>query len=162
MNSLVIRPATPADVDLVLSFIRELAEYERLTHTLVATPASVRDALFGTRPTAEAVLAFWADAPVGFAVYFTNFSTFVGRPGLYLEDLFVRPAARRQGIGKALLAYLARTCVRRGYGRLEWAVLNWNAPAIEFYKRLGARPLEEWTVFRLDEGALQALGSDTQ
>lgn len=144
-----IAAARREDAGLVFAFIKELAEYERLADTVVVTEAMIEQALFSARPAAEAVLAYWDDQPVGFAVFFTNFSTFVGRPGIYLEDLFVRPAARRNGIGRALLRHLAGLCTQRNYGRLEWAVLDWNQPAIEFYKSLGAVPMDQWTVFRL-------------
>lgn len=152
-----ITSARRDDVGLVVAFIKELAEYERLADTVVVTEAMIEQALFSARPTAEAVLAYWDDGPVGFALFFTNFSTFVGRPGIYLEDLFVRPAARRNGIGRALLRHLAGLCTQRGYGRLEWAVLDWNQPAIEFYKSLGAVPMNEWTVFRLTGEPLENL-----
>lgn len=159
-KSLRIAPATKEDVPLVVTFIRELAEYERLTDCVCVTEAMVDEALFGSRSVAEAALGYWEGEPVAFAVYFTNFSTFLGRPGLYLEDLFVRPTARRQGIGRAMLRYLAGLCVQRGYGRMEWAVLNWNQPAIEFYQSLGAVPMNEWTVFRLTGPSLAALAKD--
>lgn len=154
-----IRPATPADVPLILQFIQELAEYEKLTHEVCATEAQLQATLFGTRPVAEVVIASAAGEPVGFAVFFANYSTFLGRPGLYLEDLFVRPAARGKGIGRALLEYLARLTVERGWGRLEWRVLDWNAPSIAFYKKLGAEPLDDWTVFRVTGDALRLLAA---
>lgn len=144
-----IVPATPEDVPLVLQFIRKLAEYERLADTVVATEDGLREALFGARPQAEALLAYADDAPVGFALFFHNFSTFMGRHGIYLEDLFVEPACRGLGIGKALLSRLAALAVERGCARLEWAVLDWNQPAIGFYRGLGAVAMDEWTVFRL-------------
>ena len=161
MASVTIRPATPADVPLILEFIRELAEYERLSHEVRATEEQLRATLFCDRPVAEAVLAFDGEAPVGFAVYFANYSTWEARPGLYLEDLFVRPAARGNGIGRALLEYLARLTIDRGWARLEWRVLDWNTPSIEFYKRLGAEPLDDWTVFRVTGRALRKLGAKT-
>ncbi len=154
-----IAAARREDAGLIIAFIKELAEYERLADTVVVTEAMIEQALFSARPTAEAVLAYWDDQPVGFAVFFTNFSTFVGRPGIYLEDLFVRPAARRNGIGRALLRHLAGLCTQRGYGRLEWAVLDWNQPAIDFYQSLGAVPMNEWTVFRLAGEPLKNLAS---
>jgi GNAT superfamily N-acetyltransferase len=144
-----IRPAAPADVPVVLELIRELASYEKLAKEVVATESDLAAALFGPRPSAEAVLAEVGDATAGFALFFQNFSTFLGRPGLYLEDLFVRPAFRRRGVGRALFAYLARLAVERGYGRFEWAVLDWNTPAVSFYRSLAALPMSEWTVFRL-------------
>jgi len=153
-----IRAATPADVPAIHGLIRELADYEKLTHAVVATAGDLHDALFGPRPCAESLVAEEAGHTLGFALFFTSYSTFVGRPGIYLEDLFVQPAARGRGIGKALLARLAAVAVERRCGRLEWSVLDWNAPAIGFYRRLGAKPMDEWTVYRLDGEALQALG----
>jgi GNAT superfamily N-acetyltransferase len=155
---ILIRPATPDDVPLILQLIRELAEYERLAHEVSATEEQLRATLFGARPVAEVVIASHDDAPAGFAVFFANYSTFLGRPGLYLEDLFVRPDARGNGIGRALLEYLARLTVDRGWGRLEWRVLDWNEPSIAFYKKLGAEPLDDWTVFRVTGNALLRLG----
>ena len=150
-----IVPATERDIPLILSFIRKLAEYEKLSHQVVATEELLRVGLFGPRPAAEVVLAYLEDhQPVGFALYFHNFSTFVGRAGIYLEDLFVEPAYRGKGIGKALLAYVANVAVERGCGRYEWAVLDWNTPSINFYKGLGAVPLDDWTLFRLTGDAL--------
>ena len=155
---ILIRPATPGDIPLILQFIRELAEYERLAHEVSATEEQLRATLFGARPVAEVLIASHDDAPAGFAVFFANYSTFLGRPGLYLEDLFVRPEARGNGIGRALLEYLARLTVDRGWGRLEWRVLDWNEPSITFYKKLGAEPLDDWTVFRVTGSALLRLG----
>jgi GNAT superfamily N-acetyltransferase len=152
-----IEPATRADVPLILGFIRELAEYERLLDRVVATEALLREQLFGERPAAEVVLARWQAEPAGFALFFHNFSTFVGRRGLYLEDLFVRPAYRGKGVGRALLAFLARTAQLRGCGRLEWSVLDWNEAAIGFYRSLGAEPMSDWTVYRLEGAPLAAL-----
>lgn len=153
----MLRPARPGDEPLVLTLIRELAEYERMLDEVQATEADVHASLFGPDAVAEAVIAEWVGEPVGFALFFRNFSTFVGRPGLYLEDIYVRPSHRGQGIGKALLLHLAAIARQRGYGRMEWSVLDWNQPAIDFYESLGARPMSEWTVFRLDEAALAAL-----
>jgi GNAT superfamily N-acetyltransferase len=144
-----IRPAAPDDTALVLALIRELAEYERLAHTVVASEADLREALFGPRPWAETVLADVDGQPAGFALYFHNFSTFLARPGLYLEDLFVRPAFRRQGVGRALLVHLAQLAALRRCGRFEWTVLDWNTPAIAFYEKLGAQLLPDWRVCRL-------------
>lgn len=158
MSRNVIRPATPADVPLILSFIRELAVYEKLEHEVIATEEDLRAALFGERPVVEAVIASLDAEPVGYALFFPNFSTFLAKPGLYLEDLYVRPAARGAGIGRELLEYLARLAVDRGWGRMEWTVLNWNEPAIGFYRKLGAKPLTEWTIFRVTRNALQKLG----
>ncbi len=158
-RGLRIAAARREDAALIVSFIRQLAEYERLSDSVRVTEAMVEAALFGPRPAAEALLAYWDGQPVGFAVFFTNYSTFLGKPGLYLEDLFVVPEARWRGIGKALLRYLAKLCGERGYARLEWAVLDWNEPAIEFYKRLGAVPMSDWTVFRLTGDALAELAN---
>jgi GNAT superfamily N-acetyltransferase len=154
---MTLRPATVADVPQILTFIRALADYERLLHEVVATEDGLRAALFGPRPYAEVVLAEDAGVPVGFALFFHTFSTFLGQPGLYLEDLFVMPEVRGRGVGRALLAHLARVALERGCGRVEWAVLDWNAPAIRFYDSLGARPNEQWTVYRLTGAPLAAL-----
>jgi GNAT superfamily N-acetyltransferase len=155
-----IVPATEADVALILGFIRELAEYERLLHRVVATEERVRTALFGSHPFAEVIFAYDGDEPVGFALYFFTLSTFVGLPGLYLEDVFVRQAVRGKGIGRALLRHLARTARERGCGHMEWAVLDWNERAIRFYEGLGAEPMEGWTVYRLGPKALSSLAED--
>jgi GNAT superfamily N-acetyltransferase len=157
----VIREAAPDDVPTILGFIRELAEYERLPDEACATEAQLQTALFGERNVAYAHMAV-DDAtgePVGFALWFLNFSTWRGVPGIYLEDLYVRPDARGTGHGKALLTELARVCAERGYARLEWSVLNWNEPSIGFYRSLGARPQEEWSVFRLTGDPLAQLGA---
>lgn len=154
-----IRPATAGDVAQILRLIRALADYEKLAHEVVATEAALRQTLFGARPAAEVLLAEEAGRPVGLALFFQNYSTFLARPGVYLEDLFVEPEFRGQGIGKALLAAVARLAVQRGCGRFEWAVLDWNAPAIEFYRSLGAKPLNDWTLFRVTGEALAKLGS---
>jgi GNAT superfamily N-acetyltransferase len=154
-----IRPATETDVPLILAFIKKLAAYERLAPEVVATEEGLRATLFGARPYAEVVIAYYASEPVGFALFFHNFSTFVGRPGLYLEDLYVDERQRGKGCGKALLVHLARLAVERGCGRLEWAVLDWNEPAINFYKSLGAVPMDEWTVFRVTGDALERLAN---
>jgi len=156
-SDFTIRPARPEDVPLLLSFIKELAEYERLAHEVVATEEGLHESLFGERAVAEALLGYLGPEPVAFAVFFHNFSTFLGRPGLYLEDLFVKPEMRGRGFGRALLRYLARLAVERNCGRMEWAVLDWNEPAIRFYRSLGAVPMEEWTVFRLTGDALKRL-----
>jgi GNAT superfamily N-acetyltransferase len=152
-----IRAARPADVPLVLAFIRELAVYERLEDQVVATEADIATGLFGARPYAEVLLGSLGGEPVGFALFFHNFSTFLGKPGLYLEDLFVRPAARGAGVGRELLARLARLAIERGCGRLDWAVLDWNEPSIGFYRSLGAATLDDWTTFRLSGDALARL-----
>jgi GNAT superfamily N-acetyltransferase len=155
-----VRAATAADVPLILGLIRELAEYERLSHAVVATEEALRRHLFGEggRPAAGCVIGELDGAPQGFALYFTSFSTFLARPGIYLEDLYVRPAARGKGLGRALFSRLAALAVERGCGRLEWAVLDWNEPAIGFYRRMGAEAMSEWTVFRLAGAALERAG----
>jgi GNAT superfamily N-acetyltransferase len=155
--SLHIRRARPTETGLVLSLIRELAEYEKLLHEVEATEAMIDAALFGDNPLLFCEIAEWNGEPAGFAVWFVNFSTFSGRSGIYLEDLFVRPAYRGKGIGKALLAYLAKLCVEKGWARLQWSVLDWNAPSIAFYKSLGAVMMDEWTVCRVNGPALAAL-----
>lgn len=155
--ALNIRRVRPDEAGLVLSLVRELAEYEKLLHEVQATEADIGAALFGSNPRLFCEIAEWEGEPVGFAIWFFNFSTFSGRAGIYLEDLFVRPAHRGRGIGKALLAYLARECVANGWARLQWAVLDWNTPSIEFYKSLGAVLIDEWTGCRLDGPALTAL-----
>ena len=156
-RALSVRRAAPADVPHILAFIRELAIYEHLEHEVVATEADVHAALFGPRPHAEVALACLDGEPVGFALYFHSFSTFVGKPGIYLEDLFVRPEARGCGAGKRLFAWLAKTAVERGCARLDWAVLDWNAPSIGFYRSFGAVDQSEWTTYRLDGPALERL-----
>ena len=156
-DALQIRTATEADVPLILAFIKELAEYEKLAHTVVTTEDGLRETLFGPRPYAEVLIAELDETPVGFALFFHNFSTFMGRPGIYLEDLYVRPEARGQGAGKRLLAELARLACERNCARLEWCVLDWNTPSIEFYHRQGAVPMDEWTTFRVTGQALQDL-----
>jgi GNAT superfamily N-acetyltransferase len=155
----MIRNATIEDVPLILHFIRELAAYERLAHEVVATEELLRETLFGARPSAEVVIAEAGGEPAGFALFFHNFSTFMGRPGLYLEDLFVRPEMRGRGIGKELLAHLAAIAKARNCGRFEWAVLNWNESAIDFYRSLGAQPVADWIIFRMKGDALDALAS---
>ncbi len=158
-SALQIRPATEADVPLVFGFIRKLAEYGDLSDEVSAVEADVRAALFGTRPVAEAVLAYWGSEPAGFALYSYTFSSFLGKTGIYIEDLYVEQGYRNKGIGKALLVHLARLGRRLGCGRLEWAVLNWNERAMEFYQDLGAVPMDEWTTFRLAGEALDRLAS---
>jgi GNAT superfamily N-acetyltransferase len=154
-----ITEATESDVPVILDLIRQLAEYERLSDKVTATEVQIRKTLFGTHPAAEVLLAATGGETVGFAVFFTNYSTFLAKPGLYLEDLFVKPHARGKGIGKALLARLAELAVQRDCGRVEWSVLDWNEPSIRFYESLGAVPLKEWTTFRLTGEALQKLAS---
>lgn len=153
----LIRPATRADVPLILSLVRELAEYEREPDAVTATEPMLEEALFGAKPYAEAVIAEVEGTPVGFALYFFNFSTWTGRPSLYLEDLFVRPEARGHGSGKALLRHLAGIAIDRDCGRFEWSVLDWNTPAIDFYRAMGAQPMDEWTVQRVTGDALVRL-----
>ena len=155
--SVTIRPAEAHELPLVLGFIRELAAYERLEHEVQATTADLAVALFGPRPFAEVVFACLEGEPVGFALFFQNFSTFLGKPGIYLEDLFVRPQARGHGIGRRLLAWLARTTLERGCARLDWAVLDWNLPSIGFYRSLGAVAQDEWTTMRVSGAALERL-----
>lgn len=158
---IAIRPATPDDAELVMRFIRDLAEYERLAHEVIATGEDIDRALFGARPFAEVIIAEYENEPAGFALFFHTFSTFLGQPGIYLEDLFVLPELRGKGIGRALLAHLARLTVERGCGRLEWSVLDWNEPAIGFYRSLGSVPMDEWTVHRVTGEALRKLGGLT-
>ncbi len=158
MTSLLhLRSATEADVPVIRELIEGLADYEKLRHECVATDDLLRETLFGARPFAEVVLAEWNGDVAGFALFFHNYSTFLARPGIYLEDLFVRPAFRARGIGKALLQHLAKLAVERNCGRLEWSVLDWNVDAIGFYKKLGARPQDEWTVYRVTGDALTEL-----
>jgi len=152
-----IRSARVEDVPIILQLIRDLATYERAPNEVAATEEQLVDVLFGEKPAAEVLLAFENETPIGFAVFFYNFSTWLGRPGLYLEDLFVKPEARGKGYGRALLVHLARIARDRGCGRMEWAVLNWNEPAIKFYRSLAAKPLDEWTVFRLTRDGIAKL-----
>ena len=152
-----IRPAVIDDTGTLLDLIRGLAEYERLSHLVTATEASLRDALFGSQPGAEALLAFESESPVGFAVFFHNFSTFLGKRGLWLEDIFVRPEHRRKGYGEALFLHVARIAHDRGCGRFEWSALDWNEPAIRFYQSMGAVALDDWTIFRVTGDALERL-----
>ena len=156
-NQFEIRPAHVEDVPIILELIRDLATYERAPDEVTATEEQLVDVLFGERPTAEVLLAFEGQSPVGFAVYFYNFSTWLGRPGLYLEDLFINPEKRGKGYGRALLVELAKIARDRECGRLEWAVLDWNEPAIKFYRTLGAKPMHEWTVFRLTRDGIARL-----
>jgi GNAT superfamily N-acetyltransferase len=154
-----VREATEDDVPLILFLIRELAEYERLSHEVVATEEGLRETLFGERRYAEVLIAEHDGAPAGFALFFHNFSTFLGKPGIYLEDLYVKPEFRGTGIGKKLLIHLAGLAKERGCGRLEWWVLDWNEPSIGFYKKLGAVPMDDWTVYRVSGTALEHLAS---
>ena len=153
--SLVIRAARPADSALIFALVRELADYEKLSHDVDATLETIAAALFSTQPRLFCDIAEWNGAPAGFSVWFLNFSTFRGRHGIYVEDLFVRPAFRAKGIGKALMARLAKRCVDEGWARFEWAVLDWNAPSIEFYRSIGATVMDEWRICRLSGEALE-------
>ena len=161
-NTLTLRAAVPADVPVILSLIRELAEYEKLTHEVSASEEALRRDLFGERPVAEVLIADWNDAPAGFALFFANYSTFLARPGIYLEDLYVRRALRGHGIGRALLSRVATMALARGCGRLEWSVLDWNTPALKFYATLGARAMSEWTIHRVTGSDLQELAAATE
>ena len=154
-----IRKAEKSDVPIILEFIRALAEYEKLSDLVVATEDILEETLFGERRVAEVIIGFEDENPAAFALFFHNYSTFLGKPGIYLEDLFVKPAYRRKGYGKILLTKLAKIAVERNCGRLEWSVLDWNTPAIDFYKSLGATPMDEWTTFRLSGNALEQLGN---
>ncbi len=159
MPELEIRTATEADVPLILSLIKELAEYERLSHEVSATEDVLRESLFGERQGAEALIGYYERAPAGFALFFHNFSTFLGRLGIYLEDLYVKPEFRGKGVGRAMLVYLAKLAKERNCGRLEWSVLDWNEPAIRLYRSIGAAPMDEWTVYRLTGEALDLLSA---
>lgn len=156
-----IRSAGRKDIPIILQLIRDLATYERAPNDVVATEDGLLEVLFGNKPAAEVRLAFEGDTPVGFAVFFHNFSTWIGRPGLYLEDLFVKPQHRGKGYGRALLVDLAKIARERGCGRMEWAVLDWNDPAIQFYRKLGAQPMDEWTVFRLTREGIGTLAASS-
>ena len=155
-----IRSAAATDTPLILGLIRELAEYEKLAHEVVASEADIRESLFGARPAAECLIAEFEGKPAGFAIFFHNFSTFLGKPGLYLEDLYVKPQLRGKGLGRHLLAHLAALTLSRGCGRFEWAVLDWNEPAIRFYKNLGARMMDNWKINRLAGEPLKALAAE--
>lgn len=157
MPSITVRPANPTDIPLIRTLIKELAEYEKEPAAAIATDAQLHDAHFGPRPIAQSLIGLVDGTPQGFALFFHNFSTWTGRQGIHLEDLFVRPSARGLGLGKSLFLEVAKVASARGCPRLEWAVLDWNTPAIEFYRNLGAKAMEEWTTFRLDEAELRAL-----
>jgi GNAT superfamily N-acetyltransferase len=159
LQSTTLRFGEPEDAELILDLIRELAAYEKLSHEVSANPNLLRSSLFGERRVAEVVLVEVAEQAAGFALFFYSFSTFLGRPGIYLEDLFIKPAYRGRGLGLAVMTFLARTARERGCGRLEWSVLDWNSPAIGFYRRLGAQAMEEWTDYRLTGPDLDALAS---
>jgi GNAT superfamily N-acetyltransferase len=154
-----IRPAIAADVPIILGFIKKLAAYEKLSDEVVATEELLRETLFGARPTAEVAISYLEEKPAGFVLFFHNYSTFLGRPGIYIEDLFVAEEFRRRGCGRGLLLYVARLANERGCGRLEWSVLDWNEPAIAFYRKLGAVPMSDWTVFRVAGESLEKLAS---
>ena len=156
----VLRKATVEDCPLILSFIRELAEYEKLLHEVVASVETLEQSLFGEVAYAQSVIGEYQGTAVGYALFFYNFSTFTGRPGIYLEDLYVQPHMRGQGFGKCLLAYLARLAVEKGCTRVEWSVLDWNEPSIQFYRSIGAAPMDEWTVQRLDGKALASFAKE--
>lgn len=159
MPRVTLRPATPDDIPLILELIRELADYEKLVHEVKADAQRMRDHLFGPRPYAEVLIGEVDGTPQGFALFFHNYSTWLSQPGIYLEDLYVRPHMRGKGFGKALLTRLAAECTRNGYRRLEWSVLDWNTPSIAFYESLGARPQSEWTTYRLTGDPLDALAA---
>ena len=152
-----IRSATQSDIPIILSFIKKLADYERLSHEVIATEESLRETLFAPQPAAEVAIGYCKEEPVGFVLFFHNYSTFLGRPGIYIEDLFVDEVYRKRGFGRALLLHVARLAKGRGCGRIEWSVLDWNEPAINFYKSLGAVPMSEWTVFRSRGESLERL-----
>ncbi|MBF0313428.1 MAG: GNAT family N-acetyltransferase [Oligoflexia bacterium] len=156
-KNFIIKNATRDDIPTIFSFIKELAQYEKLEHEVVATPELLQETLFGDKAYAEVVIGYLDNSPVSFALYFHNYSTFLGRPGIYLEDLFVRPEFRGKGIGRRMLSYLGHLAKSRNCGRLEWWVLNWNKSAIDFYKTMGAKPMDEWTVFRVTEQSLDHL-----
>ena len=158
MSDTRVREASEGDVPLILTFIRKLADYEKLSHEVVATEEGLRESLFAGRRYAEVLIAEHDGAPAGFALFFHNFSTFLGKPGIYLEDLYVRPELRESGIGRQLLVKLAHLALQRGCGRLEWSVLDWNEPSIGFYRQLGAVAMDDWTVYRVSDDALRKLG----
>ncbi len=160
LRDFVIRPATRKDCQIILDFIIELAIYEKLEHQVVATAPLLEETLFGAKPYAMSVIAEYQGKPVGYALYFNNFSTFTGRPGIYLEDLYIQPAMRGRGFGKSLLAYLAKLAVDSNFTRVEWSVLDWNEPSIQFYRSIGAKPMDEWTAQRLDGDELHAFAKE--
>ncbi|HCE41954.1 MAG TPA: GNAT family N-acetyltransferase [Lentisphaeria bacterium] len=160
IQDFVIREATASDVPLIRSFICELADYEKLSHEMAATDEMLEEALFGHRKVAEVILGYYHGEPVSFAVFFHNFSTFLGRPGIYLEDLYVKPDMRKKGFGRVMLSYLARLACERKCGRFEWSVLDWNEPALKFYRAIGAKPMDEWTMQRLTGDSLKKLADE--
>jgi GNAT superfamily N-acetyltransferase len=159
MNNFHLKAPTREELGIVTGFIRELAEYEKLGHECEITEEQLEKSLFGDRPYAETLIAYLDDKPVGFCLFFHNFSTFLGKPGLYLEDLYIQPQYRNQGLGKLMLRHLAQLAVERGCGRFEWSVLDWNEPSIAFYRKIGAVPMDDWTVQRLTGDALVALAT---
>jgi GNAT superfamily N-acetyltransferase len=160
LSEFEIRPAVVDDVPVILSFIKKLADYERLAHEVVATEESLRKTLFDSRKTAEVAIGYFQNKPIGLVLFFHNYSTFLGRPGLYIEDLFIDESYRGSGFGAALLRYVARLAVKRNCGRLEWSVLDWNKPAVDFYTKLGAVPMSDWTVFRVTGQSLMNLAAE--
>ena len=160
MPQIGIRAAVESDAPLILQLVKELAEYERLSHEVVATEEALRDSLFGERPLAEVLICHHGDEPAGFALFFHSFSTFLGKPGIYLEDLYVKPEYRGMGLGRALLVHLAKLASERGCGRLEWSVLDWTETAIAFYRGVGASPVSGWTVYRVAGEALEELAAE--
>lgn len=158
-EELTLKKAVPEDIPLILSLIKEIADYEKLSHEVTATEETLQNSLFGKGANTEVIIAYYNNNPAGYAVFFHNFSTFIGKNGLYLEDIYIKPELRGEGIGSKIFKYLINLAVERDCGRMEWAVLNWNTPAINFYKKLGAAPMEEWTVYRLTEEKLHELAS---
>ena len=159
-SNFTIRPATVSDVDTIFSLIKELAEYERLAHQVVATQKDIHNSLFGERPFAEALIGDYERTPISFALFFYNFSTFIGKPGIYLEDLYVKPEYRSKGFGRKMLVHIARLAIKRNCGRFEWSVLDWNTPAIRTYEKLNAKPMQNWILYRLTGTALAELAKE--
>ena len=159
-SNFIIRPATASDVDTIFSLIRELAEYERLAHQVVATQKDIHNSLFGERPFAEALIGEYENTPISFALFFYNFSTFIGKPGIYLEDLYVKPEYRSKGFGRRMLVHIARLAIKRNCGRFEWSVLDWNTSAIRTYDKLNAKPMKDWILYRLTGEALAELAKE--
>lgn len=159
-SNFTIRPASATDTEVIFSLIKELADYERLAHEVVATEDDIRSSLFGERPYAEALIGEYSKIPISFALFFYNFSTFVGKPGIYLEDLYVKPEYRAQGFGRQMLVHIARLAIKRNCGRFEWSVLDWNTPAIRTYDRLQAKPMKDWILYRLTGEALKNLAAE--
>ena len=159
-SNFIIRPATESDVDTIFSLIKELADYERLAHQVVATQKDIHNSLFGERPFAEALIGEYGRTPISFALFFYNFSTFIGKPGIYLEDLYVKPEYRGKGFGRKILVHIARLAIKRNCGRFEWSVLDWNTPAIRTYEKLNAKPMQNWILYRLTGKALAELAKE--